>query len=108
MPLRLNWLTLFQGLSTINKSTFSPTDLRGGSDLDPSGKQISDHMYALHIAYLHWRKYRKLNDPIPLIIREAVAHIKPQIGDDRKLIRNFVQKRLTEYSLKVGYCRKNL
>ena len=80
---------------------FSPKDLRGGSSSDHTLKQIPDHIYALHIAYLDWRRYRQLNDPIPLIIREAVTLIKPQVRDDRKLICSFVQKRLTEYKLKV-------
>ena len=68
---------LIPAISDINKAAFSPKDLRGGPDSDIIVKQIPDHIYALHTAYLYWRKYRKLNDPIPEIIREAVALIKP-------------------------------
>ena len=92
-------------ISDINKSAFTPNDLRGGS-VSKHIRQIPDHIYALHITYLQWKKYRKLNDSIPLIIREAVSNLKPQIGDDRRLIGSFVQKRLTEYSLKVGNLNK--
>ena len=95
------FLTIALTRFLLNPRLNSGVPLRGGSDSDQSVKQIPAHNYPLHIAYLHWRKYRKLNDPIPLNIREAVILIKPQIADDRKLIRSFVQKRLTEYTLKV-------
>ena len=57
----------------------------------------------LHIAYLLWKRNRKPNEAIPLTIQKTIEVIKPKIKDNRKLLRSFVQKRLTEYSLKVWY-----
>ena len=59
-------------------------------------------MYVSHITYLVWRKNRKLNEAIPLIIQKSIESIKPKIKENRKLLRSFVQKRLTEFSLKVS------
>ena len=68
-------------ISAINKSVFTPNHLRGRSE-SKQLRQIPDHLYVLHIVYLLRKKYRKLNNPIPVIIREAVSNLKPQIGDD--------------------------
>ena len=59
-------------------------------------------MYALHVAYLFWKRNRKLDEAIPLITQKSIEVIKPKVKENRKLLRSFVQKRLTEFSLKVS------
>ena len=94
-------ILLLPTLQEVPRESFSHFDLRSNSD--GKARIISDHMYALHIAYLLWKRNRKPNEAIPLTIQKTSEVIKPKIKDNRKLLRSFVQKRLTEYSRKVWY-----
>ena len=78
---------------------FSPDELRSCA-----GKQdvISDHMYLLHLAYLIWKQSRKANERIPEGIQLSVENIRPKSRENRKIYKNFIQKRLSEYQLKVS------
>ena len=93
-------ILLLPTLQEIPQETFSQHDLRG--NCDGKAKIITDHMYALHVAYLFWKRNRKLDEAIPLIIQKSIEVIKPKVKENRKLLRSFVQKRLTEFSLKVS------
>ena len=52
-----------------------------------SAKQeiISYHMYSLHLAYLNWKKSRKVNELIPEQIRLSVEKLKPRSMENRKV-----------------------
>ena len=81
-------IVLIPTLPEISQDKFSQSDLRA----DGKAKIISDHMYALHVAYLFWKKNRRLEEAIPLLIRQSIERVKPELKDDSKLIRSFVQK----------------
>ena len=85
--------------SEISADMFSSQDLRG--IVRQESKLISNHLYVLHIIYLNWKLCRKGNESIPDVIRHSVENIKPTTKENPKLFRNFIQKRLSEYLLKV-------
>ena len=86
--------------SEISPVMFSPGELRGIAG--QKGKIISEQMYILHIAYLRWKQNRKANESLPELIRLSIENIKPKIKENRQLLRRFIQKRLSEYSLMVS------
>ncbi|KAI6658727.1 hypothetical protein LOD99_10940 [Oopsacas minuta] len=57
-------------------------------------------MYLLNITYLSWKQHRKANEPIPELIRLSIENIKPKAKENHRLLRGFIQKRLSEYILK--------
>ena len=86
-------------VSEISPDMFTPGDLRGIAE--QKAKILSDQMYVLHVTYLSWKQHRKANEPIPELIRLSIENIKPKVKENRKLLRGFIQKRLSEYILKV-------
>ena len=65
-------------------------------------------MYALHVAYLFWKKNRRLDEAIPLIIKQSIEGVKPKIVEFMRESLTCQQYVKTKSNKNIdGYIRQN-